>query len=250
MTSKVLWTAASPRGRGHPTEARISASKCLHSVSFVAQISIILAVRCSLGCGIAILAARACHAQWVNVTQGGGVHVRAPFVRVDVYPGGGVSVRAPFTSVDTPGRRSYYVERRAFVEPPMAAPEWSTAGDLAAMDDETLRRTLRLNAARLHQSLDRFNTGATWQRYLRLPEDWARASFMEPDEQYETLERILNRFRFVSTNPEYSMIARLPAFNAMQDVLNEMVSRLESSGTRGSAEELPVPPQNRNDSRD
>jgi hypothetical protein len=238
-------------GRGRPTEARICASKCLHLRPFVAQTLIILAVRCSLGCGIAILAARACHAQWVHVTPGGGVHVRAPFVRVDVYDDGGVSVRAPFTSVDTPGRRSYYVERRAFVEPPTAAPEWSTAGELATMDDETLRRTLRLNAARLHQSLDRFTTRASWQRYLRLPEDWARGSFMEPDQQYETLASTQSRFRFVASNPEYTMIARLPAFQAMQDALDEMVSRLENSAIPSSSgEELPLPPQNRNDTGD
>src|SRR5688500_9493679 len=75
MTSKVVLTAAPPMGRGRPPEVRISASNCLHPLSFVAQTATILAVRCSLGCGIAILAARACHAQWVQVTQGGGVHV-------------------------------------------------------------------------------------------------------------------------------------------------------------------------------
>jgi hypothetical protein len=212
---------------------------------------LIHALRCSLGLGITILAAEASHAQWVHVTQGGGVHVRAPFVRVDVYGDGGVSVRAPFTRVDTPGRRSYYVERRAFVEPSMMAPEWSTAGELAAMDDEALRQTLRLYADRLHQSLDRFNTRASWQRYLRLPEDWMSDSSMEPDKQYDALASTLSRFRFVAANPEYSMIARLPSFNAMQDALNEMASRLKNSAAPGSAaEELPLPPQNRNGSSD
>jgi hypothetical protein len=207
----------------------------------------ILAVRCSLGCGIAILAARACQAQWVHVTQGGGVHVRAPFVRVDVYEDGGVSVRAPFTSVDTPGRRSYRVERRAFIEPQMVAPEWSTAGELAGMDDETLRQTLRLNAARLDQSLGRFDTGATWQRYLRLPEDSLNESLIEPDKQNATLSKTRSRFRFVAANPDYTMIARLPAFRATQNALDEMVSRLENSAApRSSGEELPLPPQNRN----
>ncbi len=212
---------------------------------------IILTVRCSLGCGIALLAAAASHAQWVNVTPGGGVHVRAPFVRVDVFEDGGVSVRAPFTRVDTPGRRSYYVERRAFVEPQTMAPEWSSADDLAAMDDETLRRTLQLYAERLHQSLGRFNTGATWQRYLRLPQEWVSDPSALPDQQHEALVKALSRFRFIAANPEYSMIARLPSFNAMQDALQEMVSRLENSAAPGSsAEELPLPPQNRNDLSD
>jgi hypothetical protein len=209
----------------------------------------ILAVRCSLGCGIAILAAGAGQAQWVQVSEGGGVHVRAPFVRVDVFEDGGVSVRAPFTSVDTPGRRSYRVERRAFMDPQIAAPEWSTAVDLAAMDDASLRRTLRLNAARLHQDLGRFNTRASWQRYLRLPEDWASDSSTELE--HEALARTLGRFRFVAANPEYSMIASLPSFQAMQDALDEMVSRLNNSAVpRSSAEELPLPPQHQSDSRD
>jgi hypothetical protein len=208
---------------------------------------LILAFRCTLGCGIAILAAKASHAEWVNVTPGGGVHVRAPFVRVDVYEDGGVSVRAPFTSVDTPGRRSYYVERRAFVEPQIAAPEWSTAEELATMDDAALRQILRSNAARLHQDLDRFNTRASWQRYLRLPEDWMSDTPMELDRQHEALARLLGRFRFVAANPEYGMIARLPSFVAMQDALDEMVSRLEDSpAPRNTVEELPLPPQNRN----
>ncbi|HJS08798.1 MAG TPA: hypothetical protein VJ809_14115 [Pirellulales bacterium] len=209
----------------------------------------IVAVRCSLGCGIAILATGAGQAQWVQVSEGGGVHVRAPFVRVDVFEDGGVSVRAPFTNVDTPGRRSYRVERRAFVEPQLAAPEWSTAVDLAAMDDASLRRTLRLSAARLHQDLGRFNTRASWQRYLRLPEDSASDSSTEPE--HEALARTLGRFRFVAANPEYSMITSLPSFHAMQDALDEMVSRLESSAVPGnSAEELPLPPQNRSRSSD
>jgi hypothetical protein len=212
---------------------------------------IVLAVRCSLGYGLAILAATASHAQWVNVTPGGGVHVRAPFVRVDVYEDGGVSVRAPFTSVNTPGRRSYYMERRAFMEPQRMAPEWSTADDLAARDDEALRQTLRLSADRLHQSLGRFNTGASWQRYLRLPQDWVSDRAAPPEQQHELLAKTLSRFRFVATNPEYSMIARLSAFTAMQDALAEMVSRLENSAApRASTEELPVPPENRNDSSD
>ena len=47
-------------------------------------------------------------AQIVAVSPHGEVHVRAPFVRVDVFPYGGVSVRAPFAAVDVPGRRFRY----------------------------------------------------------------------------------------------------------------------------------------------
>jgi hypothetical protein len=136
------------------------------------------------------------------------------------------------------------VERREFVESTM--PDWPTAGELARMNDQALQQTLRWNAERLHESLGRFNTRASWQRYLRLPDDWTSNSSIERGQQHEALAETLRRFRFVAEKPEYSMIARLPAFNATQDALHEMVSRLENSAaSRNVDEELPVPPQNR-----
>ena len=63
------------------------------------------------------LATSASHAQIVDVSPGG-VHVRAPFVSVDVFRGGGVHVRAPYAAVDVGGRPFYngpppYVVERA-----------------------------------------------------------------------------------------------------------------------------------------
>lgn len=54
---------------------------------------------------LVIAAPTAAQAQIVRFGMGGGVSVRAPFVRVDVSPYGGTQVRAPFTSVDTGGSR-------------------------------------------------------------------------------------------------------------------------------------------------
>jgi hypothetical protein len=183
-------------------------------------------------------------AQWVDVSPGGGVHVRAPFVRVDVFPyGGGVSVRAPFAAVDVPGRPQYYGPPPIVVERQVAEPTFSTPQELADLDDATLRRILRTNAARLYERLGRFDTGATWQRYLRLRSDDFDGSLS--DERREALSTLLERFRSVASDPQYAVIAELPNFAAMQSVLTEMVFRIDQSSAAIGAgtEELPAPSQ-------
>jgi hypothetical protein len=182
-----------------------------------------------------------------GVWVGGGVRVRAPFVRVDVDPYGGVSVRAPFAAVDVPPRGYYepgyppaYVERRVVER------AFPTAADLAAMDDEQLNQALRAIAQSLHNRLDRFDTGDTWQRYFRLPEEAVAAS-TPPDARNAAIAKLLERFQKVAADPQYSMIARLPAFKAMEAGLNEAFSRPESDTTRPetTTEDLPLPPPER-----
>jgi len=198
---------------------------------------------CFLG-GIAGLSTTPCAAQrvWVG---GGGVRVRAPFVRVDVGPYGGVSVRAPFAAIDVPSGGEYYgpgygppvlVERR------VAEPTYATAADFAAMDAEQLDQALRGISQSLHDRLSRFDTAETWQRYLRLPEAAVDASVLA-DERIAALAKLLDRFHKISADPQYSMIARLPAFVAMEAALNEAVSRPEKPLTppQSSLEDLPLP---------
>ena len=192
------------------------------------------------------LATSASHAQIVDVSPGG-VHVRAPFVSVDVFRGGGVHVRAPYAAVDVGGRPFYngpppYVVERAIPRAPLP-----TAQELAAMDDDALRHSLRLAAERLHYRLNGFNSGYTWQRYLRIPDEVLASS---GDEQYQlAITNWSQRFRKISDEPEYRKIAELPEFVAMQAVLTEAASRPvgSSSGAGGRAEDLPppTPPQGR-----
>jgi hypothetical protein len=179
--------------------------------------------------------------QPVSVNLSGGVHVRAPFVSVDVYPGGGVSVRAPFTAVDV-GGRSYVVGRPVVVEPSLPTPQ-----ALAAMDDEAVWRSLRNASLRLNQRLSRFDTGATWQRYLRLPDELVSGSAADADQRRAAAAELQERFGEVAANARYRKIADLPAFAAMQAVLTEMVSRPPgaSSASGASAEELPPPARGR-----
>jgi hypothetical protein len=167
-------------------------------------------------------------AQFVDISPRG-IHVRAPFVSVDVYRYGGVSVRAPFAAVDVPGRPYRYYERPIAVHQP-AIP---TAQELSRLNDDRLGRILRSAAARLHDDLDRFDTGDKWQRYLRVS-----------NEGPEGLANDLARFRRIESDSQFGMISELPAFRATRGVLSELASRSGRSpsvwGTK--PEELPLPP--------
>jgi len=190
---------------------------------------------------MAVPLTRTANGQIVSGSPGGGVHVRAPFVRVDVYPYGGVSVRAPFAAVDVPGRPYYYGRGPMVIERHVAEPSFPTAQELAVSDDASLQRSLRSIADRLQQRLGRFNTGSTWQRYLRLPDEILGDS--SAVERREALTELAERFHDVAAEPKYAMIAELPAFAAMRAALIEATSRFgdspEASGAR--AEELPDP---------
>jgi hypothetical protein len=188
------------------------------------------------------------HAQIVDVSPGG-VHVRAPFVKVDVFRGGGVHVRAPFTAVDVGGRPRYNGPPPYAVERPIFQASIPTAQELAAMDDDALWQSVRLAAERLHYRLNRFNTGYTWQRYLRVPDE-VLSDTTSGGEQYQlAITNWLQRFRKISDEPQYGKVAELPEFVAMQALLAEAASRpiSSSSASAGGAEDLPLPtpPQGR-----
>jgi len=191
-----------------------------------------------------------CSAQRVRV-GGGGVRVRAPFVRVDVGPYGGVSVRAPFAGIDVPPDDYYgptygptygqprMMEQRA----PAPARTYATAADFAAMDADQLNQALRGISQSLHERLRRFDTADTWQRYLRFP-DAATDTTLPIGERTESLTKLLDRFHKVADDPQYSMIARLPEFVAMNAGINEALLRSDGSQipTAGAAnEDLPLP---------
>jgi hypothetical protein len=188
-----------------------------------------------------------CAAQRVWV--GGGVHVRAPFVRVDVGPYGGVSVRAPFTAIDVPGRmyyKPYYDSYPVVIEERIVEPAFPTAAELAAMDDARLYEQLRLIGERLRRRLSRFNTGETWQEYLRLPEEAMASS---PEERRGALVKLSERFQRLAGDQQYSMISRLPAFVAMEAALSQTLARADGSPaateTPPQTEELPLPSPDR-----
>lgn len=180
---------------------------------------------------------------WVG---GGGVRVRAPFVRVDVGPYGGVSVRAPFAAVDLPPR-GYYEDEDYYPSPRVldrrvVEPAYPTAADFAVMGTDELHQAIRSISHDLHRRLDRFDTGESWQRYLQLSDDAVSPS-VSPEERLAALATMLERFQRVAAEPQYSMISRLPAFQAMEAALNEAFVRSDSANSPGDAtvEDLPLP---------
>ena len=188
-----------------------------------------------------------CLAQWVDISREGGVYVRAPFVRVYVDPYGGTSVRAPFTAIDVPGRRFPDVQPPGVIERRVVQPSFPRVQEFQAMGDETLRQFLRSTADRLYVRLSRFNTGASWQTYLQLPEEVLTDSSWVSHHRRDALKELLGRFQYIASEPKYERIADLPAFIAMQAALTETVSRLDASSAAGGLpdEELPTPDPNR-----
>jgi hypothetical protein len=198
---------------------------------------------CAAAAGVTLsYTAAACRAQMVRISTDGGVYVRAPFVRVYVDSYGGTSVRAPFAAVDVPGRGHPNEHSPEVIEQRVWQRSVPTAEDLRVMDEEALWQHLSLTANRLHERLGRFDTGASWQRYLRLREEVLADSSLDSHDVRAVTE-LLRRFRYVATEPRYEMIADLATFTEMQAALTEAVSRLDASRTSGeeSDEELPTP---------
>jgi hypothetical protein len=117
--------------------------------------------------------------------------------------------------------------------------------ELALPTDERLVRQLSHSGRALHQSLGNFSTGATWQRFLALPDEIVAAAdrppSMEPrDWQFDTeqLETILEHYDRVTRNREYRPIADLPAFQATHERLATLVSQQATA----NAPPEPLPP--------
>jgi hypothetical protein len=118
------------------------------------------------------------------------------------------------------------------------------------MDSQELSQALVEISRSLHARLNRFDTGATWQRYLRLPDEVVAAT-IPPEERIDRLAMLLDRFHKIGDDPQYPMIAQLPEFQAMEAALNEAVARsLDSAEPSNTpAEDLPLPPQQQPGSR-
>ena len=217
----------------------------------------------ALACAFALCVSSSADAQIVRRFAGGGVQIRAPFVRVNVGPGGETYVRAPFTSVATPGRPFLGRRRRLLGQQPNGAgqrrvaprtlntsaqpgpqPEiadvdalpYPTAEDMSLMGDSELVETLRKMMARLHYRLSLLKTGEGWQKYLVL----SREILGSPGTGAEILHpgavpKVLPRYRSTQDNPEFVKIATLPSFIAAFDALREVNRRFPATAT-----ELPI----------
>ncbi len=218
---------------------------------------------CKLGLQIALslfaitfVLAGDANSQIVRRYPGGGLTVRAPFVRVDVGAYGGTSVRAPFVAVD-PGavqvgprrrllRRQIRAERRALeqteqsqsfgqvqAEPPTLAetPPLPSPAELEALELTELVSALRDLSRILHDSLEKFDDPTGWQRYLEIP-DTALGSpgIEEVAIDLSALEKKLDRFRNVANDAEFAKISKLQPFKATLFTLELVVDRFTQAG--------------------
>ena len=200
-------------------------------------------------------------AQIVRRFAGGGVQIRAPFVRVNVGPGGATSVRAPFTAVDNPGGTYVGRRRRLMAQPQYAAPSpgvapniqntaqptpaeldsvdvdalpYPTVSQLTAMDDQALVETTRQMMARFNYRLTRLKTGKGWQDYLVLSRDLLGAPGAPAEAvRLDAVRDMLPRYQSVADDPQFVKISALPSFVATFAALQEVDRRFagpESSG--------------------
>lgn len=206
---------------------------------------------------ILLFAPAPAEAQIVRRYAGGGVSVRAPFVRVDVGPYGATSVRAPFVSVDDPGgvhigrRQRRWLRRHPEQAPPEAGAQsydrprepqamrptlaqprpLPTAEQLAALDDAALVQALRDLSSQLAHSMKRFDKAEGWQRYLALPYDALGSPGSEPVAiQLDILEKQLVRYDKVATSAKFAKIAALPSFTPTHIALHLVVERFSEVG--------------------
>ena len=94
---------------------------------------------------------------------------------------------------------------------------------LPLVDQHPLQQ-LAKSSRELDRSLDRFSNGDSWKTYLALPSevfDSARANAPSID----ALHRALARFDAVNRNPDYQMIAELPAFQVTHEQLARCLGR-------------------------
>lgn len=135
--------------------------------------------------------------------------------------------------------------------PPTESRPFPTASELAALDDGSLLNALLEAMAQLDSDVAQFDTGATWQRYFRMPDDALPPPSADGHVTlgFPSIKATLARLDSVSANPKYPMIAALPSFAAAQRALAEVVHRFGAAAgdggvadSRPRGEELPAPP--------
>jgi hypothetical protein len=105
---------------------------------------------------------------------------------------------------------------------------------------ERQRARLAAAAFELDEALARMRNGATWVRYLRLPES-VFAPDAATDGQPNGLVDVLKRFQSVSVDHRYGVIAARPEFQATHRHLADYVALLKQQSLP-PVEELPPPP--------
>ncbi|HEX6962359.1 MAG TPA: hypothetical protein VF175_10865 [Lacipirellula sp.] len=159
------------------------------------------------------------------------------------YGYGGLDYSSPYY-----GRVTRYAARPIT---PFASQSLPTAGELGAMNDSELLNAIVSLQAQLDYELQRYDTAASWQSYLRLPEDALPPATDDGRVMLgaASIAETLNRFELTAANPRFVQISGLGSFAAMHAALEELASRMgvapsmaSSSSTNESDRDGIVPP--------
>jgi len=193
-----------------------------------------------------------------GVGVGVGVRGRSS-VRVGVGRYGRRVVRRPYRTVDPygrviVGRRGRWVDTQPYAAPQYASPQpqsgyyqsaapyqggaatsqvvdqqpFPTESDLSAMDEGSLLGALDDVSTRLQARLARFDSAASWHRFLQLPPDMFNQEVdgvVTPIVRVAELQKTLANFDKAAAEPQYAKIAQLPSFVATHLALREVLSR-------------------------
>jgi hypothetical protein len=164
--------------------------------------------------------------------------VDAPYVHVD-WNAGHVHVCAPFVNLDT-----YF--------PCCCAPRPACQDGHANNEnrplpqpatDEQARRQLAASGSELFDSLRRFNTADGWRHFLAVaPGDSLSAEQLrQPSaETAGKLKVALEQFDAAASDPEYRMIASLPAFKQTHEMLARYVAQRGNLAGASAIAQIPA----------
>jgi hypothetical protein len=225
------------------------------------------------------VACQSAHGQVLRFYAGPGIVVRAPYVGgirlgVGPYRPGivGIGPRpllarraiigAPVRGVDPRGLAMPYAPgatRLTSADPPPApevtGQQFPSSAQLAEFDDGSLLNALLAILSQFDADLGRFDTGASWQRYLALPDEALPAPMADGSvtPNWDSLATVHARLEDIAENPDYSMISGMESFHAARNALAEVLQRqpgVRDAGavvpagnltSDGAAEELPLP---------
>ena len=147
--------------------------------------------------------------------------------------------------------RPAYLPPEAFPDEPVAFPPGiASVPPRFAMNRVAISQVALERAYRdLRGQLTRLNTGDTWLRYLALPLDEERGytplEVLQTVEAKEQLAEGMRRFDQIAVDPEYRVVARLPAFGRTRSALRSFTRWLDQQPTIAepvlAGEEIPTP---------
>jgi len=114
----------------------------------------------------------------------------------------------------------------------LLSPQQRAAIGIESRPAKTEWQRLRLSVAgrRLERDLDRFETAAEWQVFLRLPKEFAS---LDTERKMNSLQTLCERFAAVAAKEQYQTVATMPSFRMMREALENHLALLEETSILG-----------------